>query len=147
MMNRNSHSPVAIPSLDRIATDPGCASGLPRATVTALLRRVAVAQSALCAELDGSFTADYREDTVSPAALDGGTWYLSTKQLTARIPYAEKTLRNLILKGELIEGLHFFKRRGRVMFSWSAMRDWVEKRSVAETEVIPLVRNRNGGSR
>jgi hypothetical protein len=51
-VQRNLDGPVPIPSLDQIASDPECASGLPRATVTALLRRAAVAQSALCAELE-----------------------------------------------------------------------------------------------
>jgi hypothetical protein len=42
----------ALVTLDQIASDPGCATGLPRATVIALLRRMAVAQAALVLELD-----------------------------------------------------------------------------------------------
>jgi hypothetical protein len=71
--------------------------------------------------------------------------YLSVRQLAARIPYAQKTLRNLMLAGELVEGRHFFKRRGRIVFSWPAMCDWIEKREGAGAPEIPLVRNRKHG--
>lgn len=101
-------------------------------------------------ELDkhGALTNNRSKDSGSPASPDRGACYLSVKQLAARMPYAEKTIRNLMHGGELLEGLHFFKCRGRVMFSWPAMRDWVEKRGATEIEMFPLVRNRrNGGSR
>jgi hypothetical protein len=83
--------------------------------------------------------------SLSASSLSATPCYLSVKQLAARIPYAEKTLRNLMLAGELVEGRHFFKRRGRVMFSWLAMCDWVEKRETAAATGIPLVRNRRHG--
>ncbi|HKN13983.1 MAG TPA: helix-turn-helix domain-containing protein [Candidatus Binatus sp.] len=42
----------AIPTLDELAADPKRATGLPRAALSALLRRSAVAQSVLVAELE-----------------------------------------------------------------------------------------------
>ncbi len=72
--------------------------------------------------------------------------YLSVKQLANRIPYKEHTIRNLISVGEFREGVHYYKRRGRVMFSWPAMRRWVEEQSVGRLQGIPLVRNRYGHS-
>jgi hypothetical protein len=51
-MNQVLPSAAANPSLDRIASDPSCAHELPHATVITLLRRVAVIQSALVAELE-----------------------------------------------------------------------------------------------
>lgn len=72
--------------------------------------------------------------------------YLSIKQLASRIPYREHTIRNLIYAGEFREGLHYYKRRGRVMFSWPAMREWVEQHDVPRPHAIPLVRNRHGHS-
>jgi len=83
------------------------------------------------------------EQNGSPSSKDGG--YLSVKQLVQKIPYAEKTLRNFIGAGELIEGRHYFKRRGRLMFSWSAIQEWVEKRGAARFGAIPLVRSRRHG--
>jgi hypothetical protein len=71
--------------------------------------------------------------------------YLSVRQLAERIPYAEQTIRNLMSTGELLEGVHFFKRRNRVMFWWPAMRAWVERQSTGEGPGLPLVRNRNNG--
>jgi len=87
---------------------------------------------------DGSASQDHAEPC-----------YLSTKELAERIPYAEHTIRNMISSGELTEGKHYFKRRRRVMFSWPAMREWVEQQTRNETledsEMIPLVRNRRYG--
>lgn len=50
-----AHNPLAaVPSLDAVAADPHCLSGLSRAAVSALLMRTAVVQSALTAALDGA---------------------------------------------------------------------------------------------
>lgn len=73
--------------------------------------------------------------------------YLSVKQLASRIPYREHTIRNLISAGEFREGLHYYKRRGRVMFSWPAMQAWVEQHDAAQPGAIPLVRSRYAHSR
>ena len=78
-------------------------------------------------------------------------FYLSVREVAARIPYAEQTIRNMMICGELREGEHYFKRRGRVMFSWPAMRAWVEQQTTREDEagdaatVLPLVRNQRYG--
>jgi hypothetical protein len=82
---------------------------------------------------------------VEEASDSRSTYYLSLKQIAARIPYAEKTIRHLILKGELVEGGHFFKRGGRLMFSWRAMQDWVEDKNGVAVKSIPLVRNKKNG--
>ncbi len=79
------------------------------------------------------------------AAEAEGPRYLSIKQVAARVPYAVKTLRNLVLSGELTQGKHYFKRRGRLMFSWSAIQEWVEEREAAQPEPIALVRSRRHG--
>ena len=95
--------------------------------------------SALAGATSGAGTGS----TDSPA--DSEPCYLSVRQLVARIPYAEQTIRNLMHSGELVERKHYFKRRGRVIFSWPAMRAWVEEQSAAEDERLPLVRNRRNG--
>ena len=41
---------------------------------------------------------------------------------------------------QLVEGKHYLKRRGRVMFSWSAMRAWVEEQSAPPALDLPLVK-------
>jgi hypothetical protein len=51
----------------------------------------------------------------------------------------------MVSSGELVEGRHYFKRRRRIMFSWQAMREWVEQQSIAETAPLPLARNRRNG--
>jgi hypothetical protein len=72
--------------------------------------------------------------------------YLSVKQLADRIPYREHTIRNLISAGVFHEGVHYYKRRGRVMFSWPAIQSWVQEQDAARSAAIPLVRNRYGHS-
>ena len=71
--------------------------------------------------------------------------YLSVRQLASRIPYAEKTIRNLMDGGVLVEGKHYFKRRRRIMFSWNAMRDWIEERGEVAVAALPVVRRRHRG--
>jgi hypothetical protein len=71
--------------------------------------------------------------------------YLSVHQLAERIPYAEHTIRNLMATAVLREGEHYFKRRGRVMFSWPAMCRWVEERGSLAAEALPMVRSRRRG--
>jgi hypothetical protein len=71
--------------------------------------------------------------------------YLSVRQLADRIPYAEHTIRNLMTTGALREGQHYFKRRGRVMFSWPAMCRWIEERGSLAAETLPMVRSRPRG--
>jgi hypothetical protein len=45
--------------------------------------------------------------------------YLSVVQLSQRIPYKPKTIRNLICRGIFVEGLHFTRLTGRPIFFWS----------------------------
>ena len=71
--------------------------------------------------------------------------YLSVRQLADRIPYAEHTIRNLMTTGALRQGEHYFKRRGRVMFSWPAMCRWVEEQGSLAPETLPMVRSRRRG--
>jgi hypothetical protein len=112
-----------------------------------LLRNLKAARFAEAEALENLITAvlETAAPTPSPPRVNrvDDESYLSVRQLTARIPYAEKTIRNLMTRGQLTEGVHFFKCRGRIMFSWLAMRAWVEGQSAGGL-ALPLVRNRNG---
>lgn len=68
--------------------------------------------------------------------------FLSVKELAARTPLAEGTIRNLISAGSLVEGTHYAKRGGRVIFSWHAVRSWLMSQRPAEAavEIEPYVR-------
>jgi len=122
-----------------VSTAPRFAEALRRLQAARLAEVEALGDlmSALAGATSGAGSID------SPA--DSEPCYLSVRQLAARIPYAEQTIRNLMHSGELVEGEHYFKRRGRVIFSWPAMRAWVEKQSPAQAEQLPLVRNRRNG--
>lgn len=45
--------------------------------------------------------------------------YLSVSQLSERVPYKPKTIRNLMCRGVLREGVHFTRLTGRPIFLWS----------------------------
>jgi len=52
--------------------------------------------------------------------------YLSLKELCERIPYEDQTIRNMMTKGKLVLGTHYFKPNGRLIFKWSAIIKWIE---------------------
>lgn len=68
--------------------------------------------------------------------------FLSVKELAARTPLAEGTIRNLVSAGEFVQGTHYSKRGGRVIFSWQAVRSWIMSQRPAApiAEVEPYVR-------
>jgi hypothetical protein len=45
--------------------------------------------------------------------------YLSVTQLSERVPYKPKTIRNLMCRGVFLEGVHFTRLTGRPIFLWS----------------------------
>ena len=45
--------------------------------------------------------------------------YLSVSQLSERVPYKPKTIRNLMCRGVFLEGVHFTRLTGRPIFLWS----------------------------
>jgi hypothetical protein len=81
--------------------------------------------------------------------------YLSIKELIARVPYDEQTIRNLICQGELQEGVHYLQRKkhGRIVFVWSRMQEWLRHhappppRSDRAEAVDPFYRVRRGHTR
>jgi hypothetical protein len=73
----------------------------------------------------------------APSEVPSWSEYLSVKQLADRIPYKEHTIRNLISAGVFHEGIHCYKRRRRVMFSWPAIQNWVQAQNATRTAAIP----------
>lgn len=65
--------------------------------------------------------------------------YLSIKDLSRRIPYSEKTIRNLMVHGVFIRGVHYLKPRGRVVFLWSKIEEWMRKQ---DESYIPMASER-----
>ena len=88
--------------------------------------------------------AETDELRVGPAATPS-EGYISLKELLSRVPYKEQTIRNLLSAGVFREGEHYFKRRGRLMFSWPAMKTWVESHGAQAVPTIPLVRTKQRG--
>lgn len=75
--------------------------------------------------------------------------YLDIRELVARIPFQEQTIRNLMSQGELREGDHYLQRvkGGRVIFVWSRMEHWLRdgsNNSEFSTGRAPLKNIRRG---
>lgn len=155
------------PTLDLIAAHPGSLAGVDREVLIEILAQLSVCQGAITAallalppapeppasasghgfamnQIPGKTTGNQDGHTLRSLP-DETAGYLSIKQLAAKIPYAEKTIRNLMLAGEFIEGRHFFRRRRRVIFLWPAVKDWIESQREDTAEAIPLVRSRKYG--
>ncbi len=59
--------------------------------------------------------------------------YLDITQLTKRIPFSKTTVKDLIAKKALREGIHFSKPTGpsgKKVFFWSAIQSWIKQRDV-----------------
>jgi predicted DNA-binding transcriptional regulator AlpA len=65
--------------------------------------------------------------------------YLTVRELSQRTKFAEQTLYNLINKGTLVQGKHYFKpTRKKIIFVWSEVLAWMKGTDSKSTEV-PLV--------
>lgn len=61
------------------------------------------------------------------AAHPTGEEYLTLGELCERIPYAPRTIYNLIYQGRLVEGHHFTKPGGKVLiFRWTRIQEWID---------------------
>jgi len=91
--------------------------------------------------------AELRCDHGSRRVSTAAEQYLSVKDLAKRIPYSEQTIRNLMSIGELKKGVHWFKPRGRVVFAWSVMEQWVRTQQAQDEEIEPFYPEHNARSR
>jgi helix-turn-helix protein len=55
--------------------------------------------------------------------------YLTVRQAAERIKYREQTIRNMMSTGVFKRGLHYLKRRRRVVFLWSSLEQWLREDS------------------
>lgn len=69
--------------------------------------------------------------------------YLTIAEIASRLKLSPKTIRNKMASGELVKGVHYFKRRGMTpRFKWSKVQLWLENSDEATQEIaaIPLKR-------
>lgn len=76
--------------------------------------------------------------------------YLTVKELSTKIKFAEQTIYNMIHKGDFIKGLHYIKPRPKkVLFLWTAVATWLESTdgntddSSHQSSVTPPVTNQS----
>ena len=70
--------------------------------------------------------------------------YITTEELSSRIKYDPRYIRNCLLDSVFIEGIHYIRPFGRrkILFVWEAVEEEMHKASNDEVPVIPL---RSGG--
>ena len=95
--------------------------------------RVLSAVANLCLDSDHG-----RSPGTSPPHEHPPEEYLTVRQVAARIKYCEQTVRNMMTAGVFSRGVHYYKRRGRVLFLWSRMEQWLREDTAASTETFDL---------
>lgn len=73
--------------------------------------------------------------------------FLSVKELAKELPMAEQTIRNKMSSGELVNGVHFYKKGRRIFCDWNAIEDWLKQPKLDERAVEPFYPVHNGRSR
>lgn len=70
--------------------------------------------------------------------------YLTTEQLSERIHYDTRTIRDRLKDSVLLEGVHYIRPFGgrKLLFLWEAIERDIAKASVAQAPLIPMA---NGG--
>lgn len=73
------------------------------------------------------------------------TTYLTTDELSERIKYDARTIRNSLKDAVLIEGKHYIRPFGRrkVLYIWEAVEEEMYSRQSADVLAIPMA---NGGT-
>jgi hypothetical protein len=63
--------------------------------------------------------------------------YLTTKQLSERLPYTTATIRNTLMDNVLLEGVHYVRPFGRrkILFIWEAIERDMQ---VARVDVVSM---------
>ena len=71
--------------------------------------------------------------------------YLTTEELSQRIKYDPRYIRNFLLDSVFIEGVHYIRPFGRrkILFVWETIEEEMHKASNDEAPTIPL---RSGGA-
>lgn len=69
------------------------------------------------------------ESSVSHPAEDVSTEFITLKQIgeLKEWPYTEAATRKMILRGKLIEGVHYSKVDGKIICKWSACQHFLKK--------------------
>ncbi len=70
--------------------------------------------------------------------------YLTTDELSQRIKYDARTIRERLKDSVLLEGVHYIRPFGgrKILFIWEAVERDIGKASLSSLDVIPLA---NGG--
>jgi len=66
--------------------------------------------------------------------------YITTEQLSDKIHYDSRYIRNFLLDSVLIEGIHYIRPFGRrkILFIWEAIEEEMLRASNDEAPLIPL---------
>ena len=67
--------------------------------------------------------------------------FLTTKELSKRIKYGQRTIRERLKDSVLLEGVHYIRPFGgrKILYIWEAVERDIMKYSTEETMMIPMV--------
>jgi hypothetical protein len=55
--------------------------------------------------------------------------YIELRDFPDLTPFTEQAIRGHMQRGELVEGTHYFRIGRRVVFKWTAIVEWIERRA------------------
>jgi hypothetical protein len=66
--------------------------------------------------------------------------YITTEELSKKIKYDSKYIRNCLLDSVFVEGIHYVKPFGRrkILFIWETIEEEMRKASAVHVPLIPL---------
>ncbi len=120
---------------DRLPEPAELVDSLPSESLPAIIAQAAAIQARAAARL-----ADEARSTSG----DKLGQYVSIAELVRRSSLAEQTIRNLMNDGQLLEGEHYFRPCGRVVFSWPDFERWMRDRKSGRARERRRARGRQG---
>lgn len=81
-------------------------------------------------------------ETIEENAMEENTTYLTTRELSVRIKYDERTIRDRLKDSVLIEGVHYIRPFGgrKILYIWEVIEKDMVKRSFSSGITIPMSR-------
>jgi predicted DNA-binding transcriptional regulator AlpA len=68
--------------------------------------------------------------------------YVSVAELSRRTGLSAQSIYNMISTRTFVKGLHYFKPTRKVLFSWPAIKGWIESKEVIKIESASESRSR-----